>query len=103
MFCELEHITDKDSTKETYDRASEDNTEERKQGEKDFHTTDSWNINEGDHSVVKDNGDSVIEKRLSKDEEVESNIDVDLLEDGKDGNRVHSRDEAGEYEAFCGS
>ena len=36
------------------------------------------------HCVVEDNSDAIVEERLAKDEEVESHVDADFLENCKD-------------------
>ena len=36
-------------------------------------------LQQGDHGVVEDHRDTIVEQRLAKHEEVQSNIDVDLL------------------------
>ena len=46
--------------------------------------------------VIEDDGDPVVEERLSEDEEVEPHVDADLLEDGQHGHRVHRGDQRGE-------
>lgn len=38
--------------------------------------------------------DGVIEQRFSEDKDMEQLIDVNFLEDGQHGHRVHSRDDA---------
>ena len=37
-----------------------------------------------DHCVVEDDSDAIVEKRLAEDEEVESHVDADFLENCKD-------------------
>ena len=38
------------------------------------------------HCVVEDNSDAIVEERLAKDEEVESHVDANFLENGEHGN-----------------
>ena len=42
--------------------------------------------------------DGVVEERLSEDDDVEDLVDVDLLEDGEDGDRVDGHDQRREEE-----
>lgn len=44
-------------------------------------------------------GDGVIEQRLSEHEDVQQLVDVDLLEDGQDGDGVHGWDDGSEQQA----
>ena len=39
---------------------------------------------QSDHGVVEDDSDAIVEKRLAEDEEVESHVDADFLENCKD-------------------
>ncbi len=40
----------------------------------------------GHHGVVEDDGDAVVQEGLTEDEEVETHVHTDLLENGQDGN-----------------
>ena len=51
---------------------------------------------EDTHHVVEDHRHPVVEDGLAKDEEVKIGVDTDLGENGEDGYRVYSADEAGE-------
>ena len=69
------------------------------EGEDVLHVLDDGLGAEGRHGVVEDDGDAVVEERLSEDEEVELHVDADLLEDGEHGHRVHRRDQRRERQA----
>jgi len=40
----------------------------------------------GHHGVVEDDSDAVVQEGLAEDEEVETHVDADLLENSQDGN-----------------
>ena len=76
-------------------------TEEGHQGHEDLEDADGA-LYESDHRVVQNHRHAVIEQTLAEHEEVQADIDVDLLEDGEDGNGVDGGDETGEDEALGG-
>ena len=51
------------------------------------------------HSLCHDDGDSIVENTLSKDQHVEGRIDVEGVEDGQGGHWVYRWDQSTEREA----
>ena len=46
-------------------------------------------MGESFHCVVENHGDSIIEETLTKHQEVQADVDVDLFEDGEDSHRIN--------------
>ena len=91
-----------EAVEEADEGATEHHEEEAEVRHHDLHGADDLHVEEGDEGVVEHDRDTVVEEGLSEHEEVETDVDVELLEDGEDGHWVNGGDEAGEDETLGG-
>ena len=70
---------DQETMHEAYQRPAKHHSEEWQCCHDDLYHAHPVHLQQGDHGVVEDHRDTIVEQRLAKHEEVQSNIDVDLL------------------------